>query len=100
MTKYETAEAWALGLTGLAIGVAKEVAPKTPLKTWLGIGAIVLAHDVFCPEGQTLSEGVDRAIEKHPVLTLGAIAVTGAHLANILPEAIDPFHQAVKLVKR
>lgn len=53
------------------------------------IGGVIL-WDYFAPE--TLSGAVDRALEKHRALTIGAIAVTGAHLLNILPEQADPIH--------
>jgi len=59
---------------------------------WLAIGGFVLAWDVLAPE--TLSHGVDRALEHSPVgraAALGGIAITAAHLANLLPERIDPF---------
>lgn len=59
---------------------------------WAAIGSFVLAWDVLAPE--TLSHGVDRALEHSPVAraaALGGIAITAAHLANLLPEQIDPF---------
>jgi hypothetical protein len=70
---------------------------------WKVLGLGVLAYELLCPEGELLSEGVDRALEHSKVAryaTLGAIAVTATHLANLLPNQIDPFHHAHKLVKR
>ena len=96
--KKETAEAWILGGYGLVTGVYKEYVPAKT--AWMVLGAGVLAHDVFCKQGETLSEGVDRALESHKVLALGAIAVTAAHLANIIPPKLDPIHQFAELVKR
>lgn len=58
---------------------------------WIAIAAGVAAFDYFSPE--TLSHAVDRALE-HPVrryAAIGAIAVTSAHLLNLLPERLDPF---------
>lgn len=98
MEKRETAEAWILGGYGLVTGVYKEYVPAKT--AWLVLGAGVLAHDMFCKQGETLSEGVDRALESHKVLALGAIAVTAAHLANIIPPKLDPIHQFAELVKR
>ena len=98
MEKRETAEAWILGGYGLVTGVYKEYVPAKT--AWMVLGAGVLAHDVFCKQGETLSEGVDRALESHKVLALGAIAVTAAHLANIIPPKLDPIHQFAELVKR
>jgi hypothetical protein len=69
-------------------------------KAWLGLAAGVLVYDTFCPEGETLSEGVDRALA-HPLsraATIGAIAITGAHLLNVLPERIDPLHHMLRVL--
>lgn len=74
-----------------------EIRPST--KAWIGIGAGVAAYDILSPKGETLSEGVDRALERGKFsryATLGAIAITAAHLANVLPEKYDPFHQVLK----
>lgn len=73
--------------------------PLTARRGWLGLAAGILAYEVTCPDGELLSEGVDRALEKHPVATMLAIGVTALHLANLLPEQIDPFHQGMKLLK-
>lgn len=67
-------------------------------KAWGVLVAGVAAYDVLSPSGETLSEGIDRALERHPVsraLTLAAIGVTALHLANVLPEEVDPFHRAL-----
>lgn len=65
-------------------------------RAWAGIGAAVLAYELLAPEGQLLSEGVDRALERHPILVRAAIGATALHLLNLLPEKIDPFHQLTK----
>lgn len=72
--------------------------PRPSTLAWVGLAASVAAYDILCPEGETMSEGVDRALETRVgrVLALGAIAVTSCHLANILPQRYDPFHQALK----
>lgn len=73
-----------------------EVRPST--LAWCFIGTFVASYDALCPKGETLSEGVGDVLER-PVgkyLALGGIALTAAHLARILPEQIDPFHQALK----
>jgi len=65
---------------------------------WACIGAFVVAWDVYAPE--TLSGAVDRALE-HPVgkyAAIGGVAVTGAHLLNLLPEQVDPFVQSFRLL--
>lgn len=72
--------------------------PRPSTVGWaLLIGGVAL-WDFLCPEGETLSEGVDHALE-HPIgkyFALGGIAVTAAHLANVLPDNIDPIHQLVR----
>lgn len=87
-----------LATVGLAKGVA-EVYVKPFIKenpstvAWGVILGGVACYDLLAPAGHTLSEACDRAIEKHPVMTLGAIAVTAAHLSNIIPKKIDPIHR-------
>lgn len=63
---------------------------------WCAIGIGVLAYDAMCPNSQTLSEAVDRAIERRKGITIGAIGVTALHLANVIPEPVDPLHQLGK----
>lgn len=88
----------ARGITG---GIYKYcVKPElTAKRAWGVISLGVLAYELACPEGELLSEGVDRAIDSHKALTLGAIAVTSLHLANVLPQRIDPFSVALKALK-
>lgn len=53
----------------------------------------VVAWDVLAPE--TLSSAYDRYME-HPlkrIIAVGAVAITGAHLLNLLPRQIDPIQQ-------
>ena len=72
--------------------------PKPSTVAWGVLATGVAAYDVLCPQGETLSEGVDRALETRSgrVLAIGAVALTAAHLINLLPERVDPFHQALK----
>lgn len=74
-------------------------------KAWLGLAAGVLAYEVACPSGETLSEGVDgwlehenRAVRYGTHLVIGATAL---HLANIFTrlnlDAVDPYHQLTRL---
>lgn len=66
---------------------------------WAAIGLGVLAYELGCPAGQTLSEGIDQALETHPLLIKLAVGVTALHLINALPERVDPFSHALKLIK-
>lgn len=78
--------------------------PRPSTLAWVGLATGVAAYDALCPQGETMSEAVDRALETRTgrVLALGAIAVTSCHLANILPERYDPFHRALswKLIEK
>lgn len=67
-------------------------------KAWGAIGLGVAAYEVLCPHGETLSEGVDQALEHSRLrraATVSAIAVTALHLCNAIPEKLDPFHYAL-----
>lgn len=71
---------------------------RAAAKAWIGLGAGVAAYDILCPKGETLSEGVDAALE-HPTFRYAAIAgiaVTALHLCNLLPEEIDPFNRCLR----
>ena len=80
------------------IRAAYETAREHPATVgWLGLIAYVGAWDAFSNE--TLSEGVDRAITSHKLATFGAVAITGAHLLNLLPEQLDPIHHMASAIK-
>lgn len=69
-------------------------------KAWAGLAAGVVAYDILCPDGEMLSEGVDRGLEGHRWATIAAIGVTALHLLNTLPEQIDPFSLGLSGLKR
>lgn len=58
---------------------------------WVALAAGVAAFDYLAPE--TLSHAVDRALERPygRIAAIGAIAVTSAHLLNLIPSKYDPF---------
>ena len=62
---------------------------------WLAVVGGVAVYDCLCPQGETLSEGVDRALETPvgKILALGAIAMVAGHLSNLIPEQYDIIHQ-------
>lgn len=70
---------------------------------WGVLAAGVATYDALCPHGQTLSEGVDRAIEKHPVLTILAVGAVALHLLNVYEhyglERLDVIHKLAELKK-
>lgn len=75
----------------------ERISPST--KAWLVLGAFVAAYDMLAPEGETLSEGVDRALERHPLLTTAAIGATALHLLNVLRPERDPIHLLAETVR-
>jgi hypothetical protein len=70
-------------------------------KAWLGLGAYVVATEVCAPDGELLSQAVDRWLEKRPGRTVSAVTIvaTALHLLNLLPERYDPFAITVKTVR-
>lgn len=69
---------------------------------WAGLLTGVCVYEYYAPEGQLLSEAVDRGLE-HPVgkvLIPLAIGVTALHLLNILRPEVDPIHQISVVASR
>lgn len=65
---------------------------------WGTLVAGVAAYDVFCPQGETLSEGIDRGLEsKYKYLIAAGIGMTALHLVNLLPNELDPLHNLTKI---
>ena len=58
----------------------------------------VLVYDVLAPDGETLSEGADRWLERHPYLTRAVIMTVARHLVNEL--GIDPLALTFGLLRR
>lgn len=67
-------------------------------KAWAVGGAALLAYEILCPPGQTLSEGCDRARETRlgKYLVPGLIGATALHLLRVQRslghEWADPIH--------
>jgi hypothetical protein len=95
----ETTQAWASGALGAAEGAWRYYKPEL---MWGAIGASVVAYDLLCKPGETLSDSADTAIESHPLLTRLAIGATALHLANLIPkpDKLDPIHIAFKKIKK
>ena len=90
---YRLLPLFAVGVTkGVYEVYARPVLQKQKASTlaWGALAAGVIAYDVLCPEGETLSEGYDHFLEKNKLLALGAIAITAGHLSNITPVKYDP----------
>lgn len=69
-------------------------------RAWLLMVTAIAAYEVWAPDGELLSEAVDRGLEKHPLLIHAAIAVTALHLLNRVPEWCDPYARLAKWGRR
>jgi hypothetical protein len=71
----------------------------TARNAWCAIGGFVLAYEVICPEGQLMSEGADRLIERHPYATRAAGLVLAVHVLNLVREEQDPISRLVRALR-
>lgn len=72
----------------------------TAERAWAAMGVGILAYEATCPPGELLSEGVDRAIEKHPIIVPVLIGAVALHLANKIPERWDGVHHLSRFIGR
>lgn len=67
--------------------------PKPSSIAWGALAAGVVTFDLLAPEGETLSEAVDRGLEgKYKPLVVGVVGLTALHLLNLLTPDKDPIH--------
>jgi hypothetical protein len=59
---------------------------------WLALGAGVVSYDLLCVEGQTLSEGADAAMLRHPWLVRAVAFALAGHVSNVVPVRYDAVH--------
>lgn len=62
------------------------------VRAWLVLAAGVIAYDLAAPKGHTLSEQVDRWLEKYPRTTWAVGGILFGHLLNITPGHLDVVH--------
>jgi hypothetical protein len=62
-------------------------------RAWIVLGVYVVAYDVLADTEQTLSEGADRYMLKHPWLTRGVALAVAGHVCNLLPDRYDVIHR-------
>lgn len=67
---------------------------------WWTTGILIALFEWNCLPGETLSEGADKWIEKHPYRTRILILLLAAHVSNMIPNRLDPVHQIALLIKR
>lgn len=95
----ETAEAYTLAGVGAVQGAWKYyIKPElTAKRAWGAILTGVTIYELTCPQGETLSEGVDRLLDKSKLWAI-PVGYTALHLMNMLPEKIDLFHQVTEVL--
>lgn len=99
----ENREALALGALGFAKGIYEEARLCEPSVKAIGaIGAFVVGYDVLCPKNQTISEGWDKVVEKHPILARAIPLYITAHVINAIPkpEKYDIIHRMSRMVDK
>ncbi|ANA86467.1 hypothetical protein BH762_gp051 [Gordonia phage OneUp] len=72
-------------------------------QAWFVIGGFTAYHELTCTPGELMSEAIDRAIEKHPILTRLVFVIIMLHLNNWIPKRLmwlDPFHQLAVVTKK
>ena len=79
--------------------------PRPSSIAWMTLGASVAAYEYLAPDGELLSEAVDRGLEgRHKYLVMGGIALTAAHLLNTFErfnaEKYDPFPAVLGKIRR
>ena len=75
--------------------------PRPSTIAWGVIGAGVSLYELGCPQGETLSERLDPLLEgRGRYVVLGGIAITAAHLMNLIPTQVDPFEQGLSRIRQ
>lgn len=62
-------------------------------RAWLVLAVAVALYEIAAPKDQLLSEAVDRWLAKRPWMTRAVVVLTAAHLLNLIPQRVDPFHR-------
>lgn len=60
---------------------------------WATLTIGVMVYELHAPQGQLLSEGIDRALIRYPNLTRFIVTIVALHLLNLIPQRIDPLHR-------
>lgn len=69
---------------------------------WLAIAALVVGHNVLAAGrgDELLSQGVDRYLLRHPILTHAVVGLVALHLLNRLPPVVDPLAAVMDTLAR
>lgn len=66
-------------------------------RAWITLAAGILTWEILAPDGELLSEAVDRYRRRHPWLTATVITYISAHLLRVVPRHVDPLHRLASL---
>jgi hypothetical protein len=69
-------------------------------RAWVALGVGVVSYDVLCGEGETMSEGADRYMLRHPWLVRGVAFILAAHVCNLVKSDYDPLHWGFVALRR
>lgn len=72
----------------------------TGKQAWLVVFALVTLHEITAKPGELMSEEVDRQLLTHRWVTIAFGTITMAHLYNVLPKQIDPYHWLARIASR
>lgn len=61
-------------------------------KAWVGVGVSILTYQLTAPEGELMSEAMDRYLAARPWVTRTVVVAIALHLINSLPRRLDPLH--------
>jgi hypothetical protein len=67
---------------------------------WIALGVGVVGYDVLAGPGETMSEGADRYMLRHPWLVRGVAFALAAHVCNVVPDRLDAVHQLFEAMRR
>lgn len=66
-------------------------------RAWIILAGGILAYDLACPPGETLSEGMGRYHQARPWLTRTVVVYLAVHLLGWWPSRGDPLHVLTNL---
>jgi hypothetical protein len=61
-------------------------------RAWVALAGAVLVYEIAAGEDELLSNAADRWMLTHPWTTRLGVAAVALHLANAVPERLDPLH--------
>lgn len=69
-------------------------------KAWMTLGAGILAYEIWAPDGELLSEAVDRYLITHPIATKVIVITLVLHILNVVQPNYDPIHHLATVLRK